>query len=208
MKGMNASDRNSLNLRLDEAGLAPLEQDQIDQFNRYLDLILKWNSRTNLTAVREPGEIIDRHFIESIFCARMLPGNLASLLDLGSGAGIPGIPIAVCRPDLDVTLAESQNKKAAFLNEAVRVLELNVKVFSGRAETLNSTFDCVALRAVDKMCKAIEIAISLLRPMGMLVLMASDPQKAEFVSLAGVTWRSPVRIPGSKHRVICLGTKD
>src|SRR3569833_1245300 len=129
MNEMEAADPNRLNAKLVAAGLEQLEQEQIDQFNRYLDLILKWNARTNLTSVRKRDEIIDRHFIECILCARILPADVGTLLDLGSGAGLPGIPIAICRPDLHVTLAESQNKKAAFLNEAVRTLRINTRVY-------------------------------------------------------------------------------
>src|SRR5260370_9522 len=106
------------------------------------DLLLKWNARTNLTAIRDPEEIVRRHFGESLFAARHLnpttpdPSPM-TLLDFGSGAGFPGLPIALLRPDLQVTLAESQNKKAAFLREAVRTLILpNVEVWDARVEAL------------------------------------------------------------------------
>ena len=90
----------------------------------------------NLTAVRDPQQIQARHFVESIACARNLPADIGSLLDFGSGAGFPGVPIALCRPAIRVTLAESQNKKASFLMEVVRVLKLSSKVFAQRAENL------------------------------------------------------------------------
>src|SRR5580704_7224389 len=91
----------------------------LPQLSLYLDLLLKWNARTNLTAIRDPEEIVRRHFGESLFTAKHLPA-CRTLLDLGSGAGFPGIPIQLALPELKVTLAESQNKKAAFLQEAVR----------------------------------------------------------------------------------------
>src|ERR1700716_2998312 len=102
----------------------------IPQLVTYLDLLLKWNARTNLTAIRDPEEIVRRHFGESLFAAQNLKlGNPApsapsviTLFDLGSGAGFPGLPIALFRPEIQVTLAESQNKKAVFLREAVRTL--------------------------------------------------------------------------------------
>src|ERR1700686_1797783 len=90
----------------------------LPQLSLYLDLLLKWNARTNLTAIRDPEEIVRRHFGESLFAARRLAlSEIApvaiTLLDFGSGAGFPGLPIALLRPAVQVTLAESQNKKAA-----------------------------------------------------------------------------------------------
>ena len=208
MNEMEAADPNRLNAKLEAARLEPLGQEQINQFNRYLDLILKWNARTNLTSVRERDEIIDRHFLECILCARILPANIGSLLDLGSGAGLPGIPIAICRPDLHVTLAESQNKKAAFLNEAVRTLRINTRVYAGRAEDMKLLFDAVTLRAVDKMPEAISLGIAQLRAKGMLVVMTSDSHEIEDASLKTVVWQSTVRVPGTKHRIICLGNRE
>src|SRR5882757_3963226 len=110
----------------------------LPQLAAYLDLLVRWNARTNLTAIRQPEEMVRRHFGESLFAAANLgdPSNFPNtLLDLGSGAGFPGIPIALAHPEITVTLAESQNKKAAFLREAVRTLGLkNVEVWAGRAE--------------------------------------------------------------------------
>src|ERR1700728_2858710 len=96
----------------------PPSESTLLQLSTYLDLLLKWNARTNLTAVRDPQEIVRRHFGESLFAGRHV-GTPATLLDLGSGAGFPGIPIALLRPEIAVTLAESQHKKAAFLREVV-----------------------------------------------------------------------------------------
>jgi 16S rRNA (guanine527-N7)-methyltransferase len=133
----------------------------IPQLSTYLDLLLKWNARTNLTAIRDPEEIVRRHFGESLFAARHLPPNTRTLLDFGSGAGFPGLPIALFHPEITITLAESQNKKATFLREAVRTLNLlNVEVWAARAETMPVTrqFDTVTLRAVDNMADAITSA--------------------------------------------------
>ncbi len=126
----------------------------------YLDLLLRWNLRLNLTAVREPEQIIQRHFVECAFAAQHLPPDIATLLDYGSGAGLPGIPIAICRPEIRVTLAEAQGKKAAFLREALRVLNLKGEVYDGRVETMPEQlrFDAVSMRAVEKMELAIPVA--------------------------------------------------
>jgi 16S rRNA (guanine527-N7)-methyltransferase len=130
------------------------------QLSTYLDLLLKWNARTNLTAIRAPEEIIRRHFGESLFAAQHLDPGTTTLLDFGSGAGFPGLPIALLRPDIQVTLAESQNKKAAFLREAVRSLNLPTEVWPGRVESMPASrqFHTVALRAVDDMAAAIAAA--------------------------------------------------
>ena len=128
----------------------------VEKLSMYLDLLLKWNARTNLTAIREPEEIVRRHFGESLFTAAHLP-VCETLLDLGSGAGFPGLPIQLALPGLRVTLAESQNKKAAFLREAVRVLEVPVEVWGERAEKMpvGRRFDVVTLRAVDNPAAAL-----------------------------------------------------
>jgi 16S rRNA (guanine527-N7)-methyltransferase len=144
----------------------------------YLDLLLKWNARTNLTAIRDPEEIVQRHFGESLFTgihlAQRLPSN-ATLLDLGSGAGFPGLPIQLLLPTLKVTLAESQNKKSTFLREAVRTLNLPTKVHAARAETLTQHFTAVTLRAVDNMSQALAAAKPLLSPTGILAILTTEP---------------------------------
>ena len=120
-------------------GAAPVPPSLYAQLSAYLDLLLKWNARTNLTAIREPEEMVRRHFGESLFAGmhlgtRLSPG--ASLLDFGSGAGFPGLPIQLLHPEFQVTLAESQGKKASFLREAVRTLGLPTEVWPGRVEAM------------------------------------------------------------------------
>jgi 16S rRNA (guanine527-N7)-methyltransferase len=122
------------------------------QLSIYLELILKWNARINLTAIRTPEEIVRRHFGESLFAGLRL-GACQTLLDFGSGAGFPGLPIQLLRPDVAVTVAESRSKKAAFLHEVTRSLDLPAEVWAGRVEAMPPArrFDTVTLRAVDKM---------------------------------------------------------
>jgi 16S rRNA (guanine527-N7)-methyltransferase len=162
----------------------------INQLSLYLDLLLRWNARTNLTAIREPEAIVTRHFGESLFAAHILnprlPNN-ATLMDFGSGAGFPGLPIQLYRPDLRVTLAESQNKKSTFLREAVRTLGLTTEVWAARAETMptSRTFDCVTLRAVDKMDTAIADATTRVSPTGLMAILAGEtPDNAHPTPLA------------------------
>jgi 16S rRNA (guanine527-N7)-methyltransferase len=162
-----------LNELLEAGGLVPLEGHLGERFAAYCALLMRWNARTNLTAIRDEQGILSRHFVESIACARALPRGIASLLDFGSGAGLPGIPIALCRPEIAVALAESQGKKAAFLREAARTLDLPIEVHSMRAEMLQAKFDCVTLRAVDHMSAAVQAASHLLTSEGWLALMTT-----------------------------------
>jgi 16S rRNA (guanine527-N7)-methyltransferase len=129
------------------------------QLLSYLDLILKWNEKVNLTSIRAPEEIVRRHFGESLFAAAHL-GPCRTLLDFGSGAGFPGLPIQLARPDVQVTLAESRARKSAFLQEAVRTLHLTTEVWPHRVESMpaDRAFDTVTLRAVDDMPAALAAA--------------------------------------------------
>lgn len=187
------------------AGLDPVSEAARKKFDTYLALIQRWNARINLTAIREAGSIMRRHFVESIACAQNLPGGIESLLDLGSGAGFPGIPIALCRPEIAVTLAESQAKKASFLQEAVRTLDLNnCRIWPRRAEELGSQFDCVTLRAVDRMMQAVSSAADLVKPGGWLVLLTTrvDLRQLQACAGHGFQWSDPLPLPDSEHRII------
>jgi len=133
-----------------EAG-GPLTPAQLDHISTYIDLLLRWNARINLTAIRKPEEIVSRHFGESLFLARHLfprPGNSArpafltstsngTVVDLGSGAGFPALPLKIWAPEIHLTLIESNHKKVAFLRETIRSLTLtNVNVIADRAEAV------------------------------------------------------------------------
>jgi 16S rRNA (guanine527-N7)-methyltransferase len=195
-----------LNALLVEAGMEPLKADLACRFTEFCLLLTRWNSRINLTAIRDEEGILSRHFIESIACARALPAGIGTLLDFGSGAGFPGIPIALCRPEIAVTLAESRAKKAAFLQEAVRVVGISANVYSGRAEMLGRQFGCVTLRAVDKMREAVETGTGLTSPEGWLALMttAGELEKLKDTTGPAFTWRSPIMLPGSEARLLAL----
>lgn len=152
----------------------------LEKLSVYLDLLLKWNARTNLSAVREPREIVRRHFGESLFAAsNVLTGS--TLLDLGSGAGFPGIPIQLAHPELRVTLAESQNKKASFLREVVRTLGLVTEVFADRVENMPAArrFDVVTLRAVDQPVLALGFARQRVMAGGLILQLSAKVDDAE-----------------------------
>jgi 16S rRNA (guanine527-N7)-methyltransferase len=165
--------------------------DLLAHLSTYLDLLLRWNARTNLTAIREPEEIVRRHFGESLFAAAHLP-ECSMLLDLGSGAGFPGLPIQLARPGLQVTLAESQNKKASFLREAVRTLGLPTEVWGDRVERMPAErrFDVVTLRAVDNPAVALELARGRLVPGGIIAHLTSSPAAGGSVILVPGSERS------------------
>ncbi len=197
-----------LNQLLEESGSTPLPPDLHEKFAAYLALLLKWNAKTNLTAIRDEEGILSRHFLESILCARALPSGITTLLDFGSGAGFPGLPIALLRPDIAVTLAESQNKKSAFLREAIRTLGVTAAVHSARAETLTARFDCVTLRAVDNMQQAIPAALQLLAPKGTLAVLTTLDNIPMIQSLAAATtslqWLPPHPLPRGTNRILLL----
>jgi 16S rRNA (guanine527-N7)-methyltransferase len=204
---MSFDPQERLNQLIADARLSSLQVKQNKQLIDYFTLLLRWNARTNLTAVRDPDQILERHFLESIACAQLLPAEIATLLDYGSGAGFPGLPIAICRSEIAVTLAESQNKKAAFLLEAIRVTGVTARIHSGRAETLAKKFDCVTLRAVDRMERAVQSASHLVTSNGWLALLTTDAEYPATRAAAGpsFSWSDFQPLPGGERRILALG---
>ncbi|MCH2109859.1 MAG: 16S rRNA (guanine(527)-N(7))-methyltransferase RsmG [Polyangiaceae bacterium] len=155
-----------------------------DLLRRYLNHLLEENQRMNLTALRSPEEAWNRHIVESVRVAEYL-GSPQTLLDVGSGGGVPGMVFAIMRPDIQVTLLESVEKKARFLETAGELLGLkNLKVRAGRAELLaapgekmRESFDCVTARAVAAMPTLLELTIPFLKVGGEFI--AIKGQKAE-----------------------------
>ena len=189
---------------------AELTEQQLAATLAYITLLQKWNSRINLTAVRSADEIVRRHFGESFFAAQtLLPRDCAgTIVDLGSGAGFPGIPIALYAPNAQVTLIESNSKKAAFLNEVVRTLALkNVKVFSHRGEEYPQRSELVVMRAVEKFESSVAMASGLIESMGRLAVMIGKAQIGQAKAiLPGWRWLEPVDVPESESRVLLIGT--
>jgi len=133
-----------------ERGIAALRldlpEDALKLLLDYLALLIRWNKTYNLTAVRNPAQMVTRHLLDSLAVLPFVQGH--NLADLGSGAGLPGIPLAIARPAMQVVLVDSNGKKARFLREAVRALPLeNVKVQQMRVEDLPGSFDCITARA-------------------------------------------------------------
>lgn len=190
---------------------ALLREEQLRKTSIYIDILAKWNSKMNLTAVREPREMITRHFGESFFAASHLIGPewAGTAIDVGSGAGFPGLPLAMYATQARVTLIESQAKKATFLNEVIFALEQeNVKVFRGRAEDFSGAAEVVTLRAVERFEDAVPVAVRLVNPGGRLALMIGSSQVRRAVKLAGsLRWNDPVTVPGGNSRVLLTGTR-
>lgn len=229
---------------------SPLTSTQLNQISTYIDLLLRWNARINLTAIRNPEQIVERHFGESLFLARHLfpkaniddcsklraqRSELVRVLDIGSGAGFPALPIRIWAPEIHLTMIESNHKKAAFLREAVRALTLtNVNVIAQRAESIApekasaaltipgslpgsgtlpanasevpQTADIVTFRAVEKFSQVLPQALRFLTPTGALALLITEPQLKELQTLPFRAW-SKYTVPQSHQRVAAIGTK-
>ncbi len=187
-----------------------ISDQQLALVSAHLGLLLKWNAKMNLTAVRDPEEIVTRHFGESFFAAQHVlpdPNGSGSLFDVGSGAGFPGIPIAISTPKLKVTLIEAQQKKAVFLREAIRTLQLaNVEVVQERVERVQGQADVVTLRAVEQFNRVLPAAAELVAKGGRLALLIGMSQNPLAASLLPtLAWRDPVPIPLSRDRVLLIG---
>ncbi len=182
---------------------------QCDAIRTYIDLLLRWNSRISLTTVTDPDEILRFHIGESIAAISAVPIAKGRLADVGSGAGFPGVPLALFLPNLDVTLIESNAKKAAFLSEVQRQLNLHrVRVFRGRAEDLpaeGAKFDYVTARAVGKYDELLLWSPKALNPGGKAILWLGDKDANEVSAYPGWTWHAPQKITGSQKRFLLVG---
>jgi 16S rRNA (guanine527-N7)-methyltransferase len=196
-----------------------LSKTQLQGISTYIDMLMRWNARINLTAVRQPEEIVTRHFGESLFAARHLfpipSGRNAKddrrttydAIDVGSGAGFPGLPLKIWAPELRLTLIESNQRKATFLREMIRALTLtNVDVFSARAEQFSGSASVVTLRAVEQFERVLPVAMRLVAPGGRLALLIGESQaEAACKVVADLQWEGPLPIPQSTQRVLMIG---
>src|SRR5213083_102629 len=204
----------------------PLVESQLQAISTYIDILLRWNARINLTAGRQPEEFATRHFGESLFAARRLfPAPMADshppadhqrpttnnrVIDVGSGAGFPGIPIKIWAPQVHLTLIESNHKKATFLKEVVRALTLtDIDVVSNRAEDFSGQAGIVILRAVERFEAILPIAARLVVSGGVLALLVGERQVQSARQFGNMLrWSEPLQIPLSSKRVLLLGDKE
>ena len=194
-----------------EQGLAAmsLPADLAGPLLQYLALLDRWNKTYNLTAIRDPREMVTRHLLDSLAMAPFF--STGTLADLGTGPGLPGIPLAITHPGLQVTLVESNGKKCRFMREAVRKLGLsNARVAESRAEALDepAAYDNLTARAMDTLAGIIAVGGHLLRPGGRLLAMKGVVPHEEIAALpAG--WQvesiTPLQVPGlvgERHLVV------
>jgi 16S rRNA (guanine527-N7)-methyltransferase len=198
---MSISDRASLYARLQvglaELGLAP-GADACERLLDYVELLARWNAAYNLTAVRIPDEMVTRHLLDSLAVAKLVRGD--SLADLGTGAGLPGIPLAILAPERQHVLIDSNGKKVRFLREAVRTLALaNVRVEQSRVEDARGQYDCITARAFATLGDMLRMGGHLLAPDGIWLALKGQLSKDEVLgvpagfTVAGVT---PLDVPG------------
>lgn len=154
-----------------------LSERQREQFLRYQQELLDWNTRMNLTAITEPGEVLIRHFLDSLSLLNVYDQPYTRLLDIGSGAGFPGIPLKIMRPDWQVVLLEATGKKVTFLRHIIETLQFqDIVALQGRAEELGhnkdyrATFDAVTARAVASLPTLLEYATPFCRVGGQIIL--------------------------------------
>jgi len=189
-----------------------ISSDSVDKLIIYLDLLLQWNEKINLTAIRTAEECVTRHFGESFLLSRVIPLQ-GSLLDIGSGAGFPGLGVKLIAPSLEVFLLEPVAKKRAFLKEVARTCGFsNVNVLDSRIEEYSKAqkelaFDIITIRAVGGVESLIPATRSLLKAHGALCLWVGKQQlHAIRERNPGMSWFEPVSIPLSNDRIILRGT--
>lgn len=184
---------------------------QIVYIQQYMKLLLAWNEKINLTAIRDPLEILHRHFCESMFAASAVPVENGRLADVGSGAGFPGIPLKIIRPDLQIFLIDSNMKKATFLTEVLRNIELpNTKVLVSRYEELGeevAPLDFVCSRALGDFEPFLAWAASQPITAKQVILWIGGRDLDQVRRTASWDWHEPIAVPNSLRRYLLVGSK-
>jgi 16S rRNA (guanine527-N7)-methyltransferase len=188
-------------LRESLSGSCLLTGRQVDLLESHFTLLDRWNRTLNLTSIRDLKDAVTRHYGESLFLAAHLPEKCASIADLGSGAGFPGIPVAVLRPECTVTLIESHQRKAVFLKEATRYLP-NVRVVAKRAEAVEEKFEWLASRAVSVK----EVLQFVPRLASNLALLLAQEDAAKLLKDSKLRFEEPIPMPWLARSVLLLGS--
>jgi 16S rRNA (guanine527-N7)-methyltransferase len=183
-----------------------------EKVGAYISLLLKWNQTISLTTVTNPTEILKFHFGESIFAASIVNFEKSRLADVGSGAGFPGLPLAIIVPSLNVTLIESSGKKCAFLSEVVRSLQLeNVSVFRGRMEDFlpdAEPLNFVAARALGQHAELLAWSRTRAGAGATVILWLGESDHRKISLNSDWRWDVPKLIPGSERRYILIGSPN
>jgi len=188
-----------------------LNDDQVQQIQIYTRLLLTWNDKVNLTAIRDPLEILYRHFCESMYGSTALPVEKCRLADVGSGAGFPGLPLKLIRPDLEIFLIESNVKKATFIAEVIRELGLtDARVLVNRFEELGeevAPLDYVCSRALGDFASFLAWAGSPQVSTRNVLLWIGRRDLEEVRAAPGGGWDEPTPMPHSLQRLLLRGSK-
>ena len=189
----------------------PAYDDQVVQIQQYIKILLAWNDKINLTAIRDPLEILYRHFCECMFAGSSVPMERGRLADAGTGAGLPGLPLKILRPGLQVFLIESNLKKGTFLAEVIRELGLReAQVLVRRYEELGeeiAPLDYVCSRALGEYTKFLDWAHSGALAAKQVVLWIGANDLPEIRKNLSWEWQEPIAVPNSLRRLILVGTK-
>jgi 16S rRNA (guanine527-N7)-methyltransferase len=188
-----------------------LNSKQVEQIQQYTNILWIWNDKVNLTAIRDPLEILYRHFCESMFGSTLLPVENCRLADVGSGGGFPGLPLKIIRPDLQIFLVESNVKKATFLAEVVRELGLkDARVLVSRFEELDeelAPLDVVCSRALGDFANFLAWAGSPQVAASQVLLWLGGRDLDEVCAQPSWAWSAPVAVPKSLQRFLLLGNR-
>jgi 16S rRNA (guanine(527)-N(7))-methyltransferase RsmG len=178
-------------------GVAELSGAQLAALEEHYELLVRWNRKLNLTSIENLADAVERHYCESVFLAVHLSAGHLRIADIGSGAGFPGIPVAVVRADCEVALIESHQRKAVFLREAARVMQ-NVRVLAMRAQEVKERFDRTVSRAVSY--EDLAGILKYLAPTADLLTGVEEPP-----DVLGYRWMEPARLPWGRNRFLRSG---
>ncbi len=191
---------------------AGLSENQVAKVQNYIGLLVFWNQKISMTSIEDPQEIVCRHFGESFYCSKFLPSGRSRLADVGSGAGFPGLALKILWPELEVFLIEQDTRKAAFLNEVVRLLNLDfVKVLRTHFETMPPDFknlDIVTARAIGNHKTILKWASPRLSSNGQVILLLGLEDATKAMQVKSWDWSDPAPMPQSRKRVILIGTQS
>jgi len=189
----------------------PAYDDQVLQIQQYIKILLAWNEKVNLTAIRDPLEILHRHFCESMYAAETITLEKGRLADVGSGGGFPGLALKIVRPGLQVFLVESNIKKVTFLAEVIRELGLNgAQVLARRYEELGeemAPLDYICSRALGEFPSFLEWARSDQLAARQVILWIGARDLEEIRRIKTWEWREPISVPHSLRRLLLVGNK-
>jgi 16S rRNA (guanine527-N7)-methyltransferase len=194
-------------------GLSPYaispNRDQISKIRDYIQLLLQWNRSVSLTSITEPLEIVGRHFGESMFASKLVPVENCRLVDIGTGAGFPGLALKIACPAIQVTLIESNKKKCAFLSEVIRKLglpevEVRAERFEQiRPESIQANF--ITSRAVGEFKEILRWSRKVLVSRGHLIFWVGSEDSTRIAATSGWSWQPATKVPDSQRRFVLIG---